>query len=273
MNVENDVVSSSSKYPWRGFLVFLGMYLLGLATYYPVLLAQAEVYLEIVGESFAYTPNQFAGLALIQPLLLGIVAIYGGHRYAQKVNLRSLISEKIEKRAPVLTGQPQYTLADSVPFIVLFAIGLAFLTIGFDFVFQNGVPETLAPTFTAFNLWQVLSQLFYGGLGQEILLRWGVMTALVYVISAKGKQVTPLHYIMGFTFTAFLYGFSQYSSMAGMIDLTPILWLRLFLLNVLDGMLYGWLYAKFHFEAAALSHLLTNLFIILGTFVIAGISG
>lgn len=273
MNVKNGEVSNGSKYPWRGFLVFLGLYLLGLATYYPVLLAQAEVYLEIVGESFAYTPHQFAGLALIQPLLLGIVAIYGGHRYAEKVNLRSLISEKVENRAPAFTGQQSYTLADSVPFVVLFAVGLALLNIGFDFVFQNVLPEAFAPTFTELNMWQVLSNLLYGGLGQELLLRWGVMTALVYVLSAKGKQVTQLHYVIGFTFTAILYGFSQYSSMAGMIDLTAVLWLRLFLLNVLDGMLYGWLYAKFHFEAAALSHLLTNLFIILGTFVIAGISG
>ena len=99
------------------------------------------------------------------------------------------------------------------------------------------------------------------------------MTVLVCVLSAKGKNLSRMNYIISFTFTAILYAFSQYSSMAGMIDLTPVLWLRLLLLNVLDGILCGWLYAKSHIEAAVLSHLLNNLLIILGTFLITSVMG
>lgn len=259
-----------SNYPWKGFAIFLGLYLFGLATYYPTLLDQAEVYIEILGASFGFTPNQFAALATIQPLLLGVVAIYGGHRYAHKSQLRSLINEKVDPLPDTEFNRKKYTLKESIPFIVGIAGGLALLDLGFTFIFQNNLPSPFQPMAIDFNLWQVLSNLFYTGLGQEMLIRWGAMTALVYVLSSKGKNLSQMNYIIAFVFTAVLYGFSQYGSVA---DLTPILWLRMLLLNIMDGILYGWLYYKFHFEAAALSHMLTKLFIILGTMLIFGISG
>lgn len=269
----NEEKKRKRTYPWKGFLIFVGLYLFALGTYYPVLQAQAEIYLGLVGEAISYTANQFAGLAMVQPLLLGIVAIYGGHRFAQKVGLRSLINERVEKSESPQIERKTYGLSESVPFIVLFAVGLALLNIGFDFLFQNWLPNGLQVTAAHTNIWQGLSSVFYGGLAQEILLRWGVMTTLIYVISSKGKELSPMTYIVGFVFTAVLYAFSQAGTLTGAGDYTAILWTRHLLLNALDGILYGWLYYKFHFEAAALSHMLTNLFVILGTFLVAAIAG
>lgn len=258
------------KFPFKGFAIFLGFYLFGLATYYPTLLDQAGVYQEVFGVSFSYTPNQFAALAIIQPLLLGVVAIYGGHRYARKSHLRSLINEKVDPLLEPEFNRKKYTLKESVPFIVGIAGGLALLDLGFTFIFQNQLPSAFQPIAINFDLWQVLSNVFYTGLGQEMLLRWGAMTALVYVLSSKGKNLSQMNYIIAFTFTAVLYGFSQYSSI---VDFNLLIVLRILLLNVMDGILYGWLYYKFHFEAAALSHMLTKLLIILGTTLIFWIGG
>lgn len=260
-------------YPWKGFLVFLGLYIVGLVMYYPVLQSQAELFIEIVGETAAYTPNQFAALALIQPILLGVIAIYGGHRYARKVNLRSLINEKVEQKEPPNLEREVYSLKDSIPFIVVLALGLAILNLGFDFVFQNWLPEMYQPNFVVPNISQALSNIFYSGLGQEILLRWGIMTTIVYVFSSRGQDVNRWAYLVGFVFTAILYGFAQFGTVSGAIDITPMIIIRLLLLNVLDGMVYGWLYYKFHFEAAVLTHMLTNALIILGTIGIAGLVG
>lgn len=260
-------------YPWKGFLIFLGLYIIGLVMYYPVLKSQAEVFIGIVGETAAYTPTQFAGLALIQPILLGVIAIYGGHRYVHKVNLRSLINEKVEDRDPSRIEREVYSLKDSLPFIVVFALGLAVLNLGFDFVFQNWLPEMYQPNFVVPNISQALSNIFYSGLGQEILLRWGIMTTIVYVFGSRGQAVSQWSYLVGFIFTAILYGFAQFSSVIGTIDMTPMIIIRLLLLNVLDGLAYGWLYYKFHFEASVLTHMLTNVLVILGTIGIASIIG
>ena len=261
------------KYPWRGFFIFLGLYLFALGTYYPVMLRQSEIYLNLVGEGTGYTATQFTLLALIQPLLFGVVAIYGGHRFAQKVGLRSLINERVEKLEAPKIKRNTYTLSDSVPFVVLFAVGLALLNVGFDFVFQNWLPAGIQLGAGYGTIWQALSNVFYNGLAQEILLRWGVMTTLIYVLSSKGKDLNPMIYTVGFIFTAILYAFSQGSALSGAGDYTTILWVRHLLINALDGILYGWLYYKFHFEAAALSHMLTNVLIVLATSLMATIAG
>src|SRR5690625_426712 len=269
--MKNEEINKNNPYPWKGFLVFLGIYLIALAAQYPMMLDQARAYIEIMGGSFTYTPNEFALLAMIQPLLLGVIAIYGGHRFFDRVNLRSLTNEVVEGSRTVETREKEYTLKDSMPFIVVFAVALAILNLGFDVIFQNWLPEIYQPNFSIPNVKQILSNIFYSGIGQEILLRWGIMTTIIYVLSSRGRDLNQWVYIIGIVFTAILYGFAQYNSIASLTDFSFILVLRILLLNGLDGILFGWLYYKFHFEAAVLSHVLVNLLVILGNVLITSI--
>jgi len=260
------------SYPWKGFLIFLGIFLLSVATQFPVLIDQAELLNRHLGDPFAYNPPQFAIIALAQPLLLGVVAVYGGHRYAKRVKLRSLINEKVENEELVDLGRKRYTLKESIPFIVVFSIAIALLHLGFDVIFQNWLPAAYQPNFVLPNVAQGISNIFYSGLVQEVLLRWGIMTTIIYVLSSKGQDLNKWVYLVGIIFTAILFAFAQ-SSAISFGDMTPIVWLRILLLNALDGILYGWLYYKFHFEASVLSHMLTNVLIIGGTALIVTIGG
>lgn len=167
-----------SKYPWKGFLIFIGILILSLVLHYPALLSQAEFYIKVFGENINYSSSQCALFTLLQPTLLGIVAIYFGHRYAQQVNLRSLINETIEPSNPTASTK-KYKLQDSIPFILTVAVVVALLELGFDAVFQNWLPDIFQPNFIAPTLSQALSSIFYSGLIQELLLRWGVMTAII----------------------------------------------------------------------------------------------
>lgn len=271
--MKSEEINKKKSYPWKSFLIFLGIYLIALAAQYPMMLNQARAYIEIMGGSFTYTPNEFAMLAMIQPLLLGVIAIYGGHRFFDRVNLRSLTNEIVEGQSPrtVETKEKEYTLKDSIPFIVVFAVVLAILNLGFDVVFQNWLPEIYQPNFSIPNIKQILSNVFYSGIGQEILLRWGIMTTIIYVLSSRGRDLNQWVYIIGIVFTAILYGFAQYNSIASLTDFSFILVLRTLLLNGLDGILFGWLFYKFHFEAAVLSHVFVNLLVILGNVLIVSI--
>ena len=261
MKKEEEVYKREIKYPWKGFLAFLGIYFVTLAAQYPVLYAQAEVYIEIMGEAVNFTVTQFAKIAMLQPLLLGIFAIYGGHRFSEKVQLRSLLNEKIE--GPVEMDRKKFSLKESVPFIVSFAVVIALLNLSFDVVFQSWLPELFQPNFSIPNINQIASNVLYQGVGQEILLRWGIMTTLIYVFSSRGRDLNRWVYIVGIIFTAILYGFAQSNALAG-ADAGIILLIRTLLLNGLPGMAFGWLYYKFHFEAAVFSHVLANILIILG---------
>lgn len=262
---------NKKSYPFKSFAVFIVLYLLSVATYYPVLLEQATVYLEILGGTDAFTPSQFAGLALAQPILLGIVAIYFGHRYLEKVQLRSLIYEEVENSRNLDFNREKFTLKESVPFVVVIALGLAILNLSVDFVFQQWLPVINIPTAENTTIWQVLSNVLYSGFGQEILLRLGIMTTLIYILSSRGQSLTKNTYLFGFIFTAILYALSQQNSIAPTGNFTVLLWIRHLLVNGLDGILYGWLFYKFHFEAAFISHMLTNALIIGGSLVLGGL--
>lgn len=269
-NIKNNK-NQNKSYPWKGFLIFLGAYLIALVAQYPVMRAQAQSFIEIMGGSFTYTSNQFAMLAMIQPLLLGTIAIYGGHRYASRVNLRSLTNEWMENLNITEKGNKKYTLKDSVPFIVIIAVVLTVLNLGFDVVFQSWLPEIYQPNFSIPNLNQIFSNVLYNGMGQEILLRWGVMTTIIYVLSSRGKELNHWVYIIGIVFTSILYAFAQYNSVSTLTNFHFMLVLRILVLNGLDGLLFGWLYYKFHFEAAVLSHVLVNILVVLGNILIVTI--
>ena len=257
-----------TKYPWKGFLVFLGIYLVTLAAQYPVLYAQAEIYIKIMGEPVNFTVTQFATIAMLQPLLLGVFAIYGGHRFSEKVQLRSLLNEKIE--GPIEMNRKRFSLKESIPFVVLFAAVIAVLNLGFDVLFQSWLPETFQANFSIPNLNQMASNILYQGIGQEILLRFGIMTTLIYVFSSRGRDLNPWVFLVGMIFTAVLYGFAKSNVVVG-VDIRFITLLRTLLLNILPGMVFGWLYYKFHFEAAVFSHVLANSLIIVGNVVIASV--
>lgn len=275
MEANNKEPGYKSTYPWKSFLVFSLMYVIGLASYYPSLIAQAKVYIEIIGETTAYTANQLAGLSLIQPFLIGILAIYFGSRYLGKINLRSLIVERVDPEVAATTNKSHWfiSLKESVPFIVIFAAVVAALHLGFDFIFQNWLPTALQPNYIIPNGQQFLSNLLYSGLGQEIMLRYGIMTVVIYVFSSRGTELNRLVYILGIVFTAVIFAFAQYNGIFGTYGFSFILILRMVLLTGLSGFLFGTLFYKFHVEAALLAHMLANLLIVGGNILIVSLLG
>lgn len=269
--MENKQLKTHASYPWKGFGAFVAIYLLSLAMHFPVLYEQAQVIAEMFGEEIAINPTQYAITALFQPLLLGIIAIYFGHRYVKTVGLRSLINEQLENE-PSTGEMKKYQMKDSLPFVITIAVIIAALELGFDFVFQNGLPDLFQPNFTIPTIPQALSSIFYDGLAQEILLRWGVMTSVIYVLRPKGESTNDWSRTIGIVFTAVLFAFAQYSSVAPYVDLSFLIILRILLLTGVSGMLYGWLYATFHIEAAMISHVLMNILVIFGNSMIVGLS-
>lgn len=269
--MEKNQESRRLNYPWKSFFVFLGLYIFGLVMHYFSIYEQARILTEVFGTETITNPSQYALMSLLQPLLLGIVAIYFGHRYVEHIGLRSLVQEKLEERQ-IVTGDKRFTFKDSIPFVVTFAVIIAIFEMGFDVVFQNFLPEVYQPNFQVPSVAQALSSIFYGGVAQEILLRWGIMAAVIYILSAKGENLNEWNRTIGIIFTAILYAFAQYSTGVPFVDVSFIIIVRILLTTGLAGILYGWLFTTFHFEAAVVSHVLANVLVIFGHSVIAGLN-
>lgn len=98
----------------------------------------------------------------------------------------------------------------------------------------------------------------YGGITEELLLRYGLMSALAFIgwVLTGRRTDGPGSGVMwvAIVISAVLFGIGHLPALAQSIDLTPALVARTILLNAIAGLLFGWLYWRKSLEAAMVAH-------------------
>lgn len=109
--------------------------------------------------------------------------------------------------------------------------------------------------------WQGLLASFYGGIAEELLVRLGSMTLLVWAGARLSRTAVPSPAVVWFAIvaTALLFGAGHLPTTAAVLSLTPLVIARTLLLNGIGGVLFGWLYWKRGLLAAMLAHLAADL--------------
>jgi membrane protease YdiL (CAAX protease family) len=104
--------------------------------------------------------------------------------------------------------------------------------------------------------WQGLLASFYGGIAEELLMRLGLMTLLVWVGARLTRTTVPGPAVvwMAIIVTALLFGAGHLPTTAALLSLTPLVIARALLLNGIGGIVFGWLYWKRGLLAAMLAH-------------------
>jgi len=189
-------------------------------------------------------------LSVIQSSVLIGVLLFVGLKLSKKVGLRLPILEnyfasgKINLK-PIL-----------IPSIIFGGIaGAIIILLDFFFTYMgiNLMGAISAP------IWQGFLASFYGGIGEEILLRLFFMTFVVWLVSkliqTKGNT-TDNNFIMWLSIiiAAVLFGVAHLPATAALTYLTPLVIFRALLLNGVGGLVFGWLYWKKGFESAMIAH-------------------
>jgi Type II CAAX prenyl endopeptidase Rce1-like len=106
--------------------------------------------------------------------------------------------------------------------------------------------------------WKGLLASFYGGIDEELLLRLGLMSILVWLGSfvSKTEEGSPTLAVLWSAniLAAVLFGLGHLPATAALFPLSPLVILRAVTLNGLLGIAFGYLYFKHGLEAAMLSH-------------------
>ena len=105
----------------------------------------------------------------------------------------------------------------------------------------------------------LLTRILYGGITEEILLRWGVMTLLVWLLwrcQAKQHQSPTTHHVLaGITIAALIFGMLHLPVVALLgVQMTGTLIIYIVLSNVFIGWIAGYLYWQKGLEAAMIAH-------------------
>ncbi|MGG1664066.1 CPBP family intramembrane glutamic endopeptidase [Brevibacillus sp. NRS-1366] len=114
---------------------------------------------------------------------------------------------------------------------------------------QFQAPET--------SRWIGLTTLFYGGIVEELQVRLGLMTFLVWLpYRLFGKKTRRWMFVFAILFTSLLFGLLHLpATFQAFGELTPMLVFRGIVLNCLGGIVFGWLYWKKGLEYAMIAHM------------------
>jgi hypothetical protein len=114
--------------------------------------------------------------------------------------------------------------------------------------------------------WQGFLVSFYGGINEEILSRFVLLTLLLWLGSliSKDENGCPkkgIFWMANFIIAlVFALGHLQSFVLMG-ITLSPVLLIRVITLNVIPALVYGWLYYRKGLESAIVAHFSTDIVI------------
>ncbi len=193
-------------------------------------------------------------LSTLQTLVMLALAVAVGVRFAPELNLRSHLSEWAATRAPLLPA-----LRREAGLAVALGVVALVITAALDLlIFRAAMP---APTWDALQKagshvkpGVVLAGLLYGGITEELLMRWALMTILAWGVWRVTRRKTIAMWI-AIVLSSLAFGAGHLGATALVVPLTPLLIARALALNFVVGVACGWLYWKRSLEAAMIAHM------------------
>ncbi|MGB3200657.1 MAG: CPBP family intramembrane glutamic endopeptidase [Nodosilinea sp.] len=193
-------------------------------------------------------------LVLVQPTILLSLAVLAGVQFAQRVGLSAPVAEAVVQRqswrqaiAPQLLPGLIGGLASGGALVAIAALA------------QPWLP----PAYLAAESPPALVRFLYGGITEEILMRWGLMTLLLWLgwRLGQGRQGMPAKgWVAGaIGLSALLFGLAHlpYAIALG-LPLSPLLVGYLLLQNGLFALVAGYLYWQYGLESAMVAHLVVH---------------
>lgn len=199
-------------------------------------------------------------LMLVNPILMLAAACAIGAALAPRTGLRALLAMTPDRRS-----LPQ-ALRAAAPLAIVLGFALSLVTAGLDRALQPLMPDAwIAATAGSANeaSWRAtLMGLLYGGITEEILLRWGWMSLLAWagwrLFDRRSAQPSAAVMWTAIVLAALLFGIGHLPAVAALAPLDAALIARTVALNAIGGILFGWLFWKRHLEAAMIAHASTH---------------
>lgn len=200
-----------------------------------------------------FSPRQIRLLILINPTIMLVIAVIIGVVLYDRVHLTLPLFEKLAgKRAA------EVDLAGILKFGVSGGVVAGLLMIFTALLFSPHLPEEFTELGEELQL-SLAGRFLYGGITEEILMRFGLMTFLVWAFSLVYRSTGAVIYWSGILIAAFLFAIAHLPVVFTSVD-DPTITLMLYVLlgNSIGGIVFGWLYWKKGLESAFLAHIFAH---------------
>ena len=133
------------------------------------------------------------------------------------------------------------------------------LTVIFGFLMKNYLPESL---FVNNEMW-IFARFLYGGIFEEILIRFGLMTFLVWIFYKIFKKKNIWIYGSAIIISSIIFGVGHLSVMKLLVwELSMIIIFYTIFGNFIPGLIFGYLYYKNGLEIAMIAHIVAHIILI-----------
>lgn len=195
---------------------------------------------------------------MINPLILLIAAVVVGTLLYQKVHLQVPIVEKwvgISNEPVDFMGIfKSGTLGGIIAGIVVVLVVVIFKP--FMAAEYEQLTQALQPTLAA--------RFLYGGITEEIYLRFGLMTLIVWISAKALKGTKPAAYWIGIVLAALIFAIGHFPVVFNTIESPGTILLTYVLIgNSVGGLIFGWLYWKKGLESAFLAHIFIHVVLVI----------
>lgn len=202
-------------------------------------------------------------------LLITLTLVQSAVQLGVIVGLGTLASSVLHTRSLLvdrtLHGQPWWpALRPQLPLALLGTVPVVLAVIVLDRAFHPylGASWHEAVQNQPVTVTSRVAALLYGGITEELLLRWGVMSMLAWglwrTLQRRAAQPASWVFWTAITLAALLFGLGHLPAVALLAPLEPLLVVRTVLLNALGGLWFGWLFWRRSLEAGMSAHAFTH---------------
>lgn len=239
------------------------LFLLGMLGVFSVLTMELPIPEEAAAILNArFSPVQIKLLLLINPTVLLVLAVLAGTLLHRKVGLEvPVIHDLVYKKSL------HPALKEIVKFGIVGGVTAGILISSVSLFFESLIPgefslldEQVQPG--------VLARFLYGGITEEILLRFGFMTLIVWISFKIVKRTTPAIYWIGILISTLLFAVGHFPVVFQAVENPSALLLTYILIgNSVGGFVFGWLYWKKGLESAMIAHIFAHVVMLLAEFL------
>ena len=244
--------------------MFLILFAIGMAGVLSLLLFDLAAIIELVplppGAEVPTVDTRLKLLTLVQPTILLALAVFIGGRLAPQVGLSAPFAEALAERR----GDASAALRRQItPGIVGGLAGGSSIVLAFLLSRPLLLPETRALIMRFTALMPAPTRFLYGGITEELLLRWGFMTLLVWLawrfIQRRRGHPGRATFIGAILIAALLFGIGHLPVVFLLFPRPePVLIIYVIIANSIFGLIAGYLYWKKGLESAMLAHMVAH---------------
>lgn len=207
-----------------------------------------------------------AGLSL--PAVIGAAVVQSSVLLALAVGLGLVLARRVGFGCPLIEKLLEEGWTGAAPFRDLLrpafiGLGTGAIIVAGDQVFAAFGIVVRTPHGGADMIWKGLLVSFYGGLGEEILLRLFTVSLLVWLLTFRRWDTRggwrTIAIALAILLATLLFGLGHLPTVKALVPLTTGAVVRTLVLNGVGGIVFGWLYWRRGLEAAIVAHFAADL--------------